>query len=398
MNVENIRMNPMNRAQLYPLPEEPQKHLERTQALLRKSGVRVMLVENALDGNDHWLNDTIPMGMPAAGLTVVPDEGAQLLISGYHLVPQGKAERLPGLPWSQTSAQIVSGLSAQDLTELLHGTNRLGVIYPERMRASVYDYLMEQLPDLELVDMTDTYAMVKAVRSPEELEVIQQVTKQCDVIFGAVPSMVRTGLYERDVVGELRRTAYKTGSGGYAVFYQAMVDLFSVSAETQRETAPIFWPGRMLQQGDIVSVRAHISGMNGFYGCLGRCYVLGKASAELQDQWDTAVKAQQLTAAAMVPGSTLEQAGAAAEALIRSQGYEPDLSSSIYALGYWMSEAPMLGHPTAKLPLKAGMVFVVAPGVKKPDGDIAVACADTYVVTDTGAVRLNQSPQELVCL
>ncbi len=396
VNLSTITLHPANKAYHVDVSKDLEERRARVRKLMRERNVKVLIIEKSMDGNDLWLNDTTPMAIPTPGLVIMTENGLPRLMEGYNVLEEGRATQPQSWMLHFTTVDFINGLSAQDIREALGDTKRLGITYSGSMRASVYEYLERKLPDVELVDLTDDLEMEKAAKSAAELEIMQYVAAAHDKIFSALPSMLVDGRYERDVVQQIRHTAYLLGSGGFGVFYSAMVDMRS---HQPGETVPeggYCYPGRALHKGDLVQVKVQAHMLNGYYGVLGRCYCLGQPEEATVRKHQVSVMAADAIAAQLIPGNTLRQAADAGLACLAEQGLQTAEPMVAYGTGATYAEPPILGNTTEDFPLRDGMVLAVGVPVCAGEGDEPVACWDAYVVRKGGAVRMSALPRDII--
>lgn len=394
MSMPEIMLNLMNSAYHTDVTADVENRRERVRNIMRRQGLQALILEKSLDGNELWLNDMAAMAIPTPGLYVIGLEGPIRLVDGYRVVERGPAARTKHWMISSDAVEMVSGVSAEDLRQMIGSTGRLGITYPERMPALVYDYLKSRLPDVELVDMTSLLAMEKAVKTAREMEILRYVAAGHDKLFAAIPAMMNEGAYERDLVQKIRHAAYCLGSGGFGVFYSALTEL--VSFRPGAAEPPLKYPGRAIGRGDVVQVKVQAQLLNGYYGVLGRVFSLGEPDAGSRRRYRLSVEAGDRVAAALVPGATLKQAVEHGVRHVEQAGCQAAEPWIAYGVGTTYAEPPMPGGETENAPLEEHMV--VAVGVPVADGgkDPALCCWDAYAVQRGGAVRLGGFPRDMV--
>ncbi len=391
-----ITLNPINHAYHCDVSADVAQRRRRVQALLQERHIGALLLEKGVDGNYLWLNDVTPMAAPMPGLALIPAQGEPMILEGYGVLESGRAQR-PADSWMPCpgGVRVIDGLSALDLKDMLGDTKRLGVVYPDQLRCAVMDFLRQRLPEVELVDLTEAYNLLKAEKSDVEIGLAEYTAGKHDQLFQSLPAMLNPGRYERDLVQEIRHSVYRNGGGGFGVFYSAMIDLISFQPGEAADAPAPRYPGRALRNGDAVWAKVQAAYLNGCYGMLGRCFTLGEPDARVQEQWNAAVYAAQYAAGLTVPGACLKEIAQRTRAEVERLGYELAEPLFAHSVGCSYVESPMPGDPTESAPLRENMTLAIGPAVRRP-GEHALACWDVYLVGADGARRLSLLAQDLL--
>ena len=394
MSLPQVRLNPVNSTYHVDVSSDVASRRERVRDVMRAQGLRALIIEKSLDGNELWLNDIMAMAAPTPGLYIVGLEGPVRFVDGCRVVEEGPAVRTEHWMLPSEAVEMVSGFSADDLRVMIGDTGRLGVTYPDRLPALLHDYLEERLPGVALVDMTDALQMEKAVKSAAEMDILRYVAAGHDKLFQAIPAMLNDGCYERDLVQRIRHAAYGLGSGGFGVIYTAMTDLYAFRPGV-RKMQPRY-PGRAIGRGDLVQIKVQAHLLNGYYGVLGCVFSLGEPDEESCRRYHLSVEAADAVAAALTPGATLKEAAAQDARVVEARGYQVAEPLMAYGVGATYAEPPLLGDATEDAPLRENMVIAVGVPVAAEAGDPALCCWDAYVVKPGGAERLGWLSRDIV--
>jgi methionyl aminopeptidase len=161
--------------------------------------------------------------------------------------------------------------------------------------------------------------------------------------------------------------------------------------------------GRLLQDGDIVSIDCGAI-VNGWHGDAAFTMGIGAIGADAQRLIDTADRALVAAVAAMRPGGTLGDVGAAVEAVVAAAGYGSPHDYCGHGIGRAMHEEPDVenrGRRGKGPRLEPGVVLAIEPmliagghddvlvldddwTVVTADGSLAAHTEHTVVVTDRG--------------
>lgn len=376
--------------------------LERRRDLVREvmdeKAVHVLLaVDMVRGGYFQWLLGAGLSERPTEEILIFPRNGQMTicLTSGCFTDEQQKSYQKVDAVNSQDArfgdAVNVPALYYRYLTEHLGDSRRVGILYPDSLRKNVKDYLEERIPGLEWEDLTEELEKRKAVKSPAEQTILQDMADFHDRLFWTMGCLAIPGRLEGDVVKELRWRAYQMGCGGEDVTRNAVVHFNSAPDRCPAEAAEIFYPGRRIQEGDRISLKVHCVGRDDFYGVLGRCFVLGQACEQTKKDWEALIKVQDYAASLLRPGSTLKEAAEKVNVFREELGLSKDTGNFLYGMGHMAGEAPHLACG-ADMPLQEGMVLAVAPQLKRKREE-PLYCADMYLVSEEETKRLNRFPR-----
>lgn len=282
----------------------------------------------------------------------------------------------------------------------LFSSKRLGLVNPECLLKCTRDDLEHEISGLTYVDVTGEFLRAKARKSPEEQRGLAAAAEIYDRGFALMPWLLREGQTELQITAEFRR---RLGIIGAEVAFLGedpnATTLMRLTAAPEGGTSvpePIPYPGYRLRWGDRVNICVNGYLKGGFAAALGRCYVLGKASAETRRLWELTVQAQHHAARLLRPGATVS----AVVEQVEREVLEPNGLSSmgencIFGIGCSRSEAPRMVDASRDFVLEEGMTLVVAPKLVPP-GEEPYCCMDVFRVTPEGGLRLGRTGQELV--
>src|SRR5271165_6210047 len=150
-----------------------------------------------------------------------------------------------------------------------------------------------------------------------------------------------------------------------------------------------------LRVGDIVVVDIGGAYEPGYNSDSTRTYSIGEPSAEVAQQYSVLQRAQRAAVDAVRPGVTAEEVDAAARDVLSEAGLAKYfVHRTGHGIGLSVHEEPYIVAGNA-LPLQAGMAFSVEPGIYFP-GRWGARVEDIVVVTEDGALAVNNQPHELV--
>ncbi len=167
-------------------------------------------------------------------------------------------------------------------------------------------------------------------------------------------------------------------------------------------------PKRVLHDGDIVSVDFGVV-IDGYYGDAAITVPVGQVDAERTRLLKVTEASLQAGIAAVKPGATLGDVGAAVQGVVEAEGFSVVRDFVGHGIGAQMHEDPQVpnyGQAGKGMKLRSGMVIAIEPMVNagKPDvlvlddgwtavakdGSMSAHFEHTVAVTDTGARILTE--------
>ena len=231
---------------------------------------------------------------------------------------------------------------------------------------------------VEFVDISDTFHLLKAEKSPDEVACIKKAAGEFDRVFTTIPLLLTGEHTEREIAVALRNRLREMDAQCEDLQTSSMLTMTSAPDGAKSVPEPLPYPGRRVSYGDRVNIQVNGFMPGGFASALGRCYILGKPSEEAQKYWTLAVEAQKLIAEHAKPGTTVAELMELFETkILKPNGLTADTGNQIYGIGAAIYEAPRNVDSTRNLPLNAGMTLVIAPKIVLTGKD-PYCCADVY--------------------
>ncbi len=309
---------------------------ERIAAMCAQEGLGGVLLTDAYDV-------FYASGTSQQGLVLIPAKGEPLVLMRRH------AERAAAeSPWPVTP---ISGLSqaADFLDAALPPGARLGLTL-DVMPAADYLAWSQRLPGLELIDATRPWLRLKAVKDAWELERMAAAGQLGASIYAALPGLIKPGLSEAELAGEMQRLAMAGGSIDHLRSRHAYHQTYSWHIASGPEgnlpsamdapfngwgLSPAFPLGashRRFSPGESINVDFGVS-LDGYQTDQTRTYILGPAPAEVREAHACLVQIETALMDGLVPGAVSGE-------LFR-------LASEIAA--HWGLEGVFLGRPGHKI-------------------------------------------------
>ena len=242
------------------------------------------------------------------------------------------------------------------------------------------------MPDAQWVDVENAMCDLRAVKTPAEIEVTRYGYKLAEIGLQAALDAIEVGVTEREVAAEIEAAMRRGGAEGTGI------DTIVASGPNNR---PILGRStfRQIQANELVLLTI-VPRYEGYHGAIGRPVLVGDPGTEINRALAVAANAQAACFEALRPGIE----GREVEAIARSILKEADLESyflysGMHSVGVVEFEPPIFG-PSSDAKLAENMVVSVdVPMFNTPWGGLRLE--DGYLITATGAERLNNTPYKL---
>ena len=263
----------------------------------------------------------------------------------------------------------------------------IGIVSPASMSAHLLEYIRKNLPKVAINDATDMVDEIKAVKSEEELEVGLRAVELHDKIFEDTLKYIHPGVKEYEILSEFQRVAKDMGSESQAGF------LYSAQIGTPAMMVPNRLLSHTMKHGDQLNILIEVSGPGGFWGEIARAICVGPASNHLKDLTNISFEAQERMAKLMKPGIKPKEVLDNHNKFLQANGYQIEERLCSHSQGYDLVERPAI-MSEEKMTLKANMFMAIHPEMIRSKEGYVFNC-DNFLITNSGAKRLNSTPQEI---
>jgi methionyl aminopeptidase len=246
--------------------------------------------------------------------------------------------------------------------------------------------------------------VLKSTQEIEKMRRAGEVTRDVlELVRGLVKPGVTTFDLEKAAVARLEELGIKAAFKGYHGYPCALCT--SVNSEVVHGIPS---EKRVLKEGDIVSVDFGVV-VDGYYGDSSITVPVGKIAPDTARLLDVTKKSLHAGIAAVRPGATLGDVGAAVQGVVEGEGFSVVRDFVGHGIGVHMHEDPQVpnfGEAGRGMKLKAGMVIAIEPMVNagRPDvmvlddgwtavakdGSMSAHFEHTVAVTATGARILTE--------
>ncbi len=377
--------------------DEFPRRWRRVQALMRAERLDLLIAygnDRAVFGPAHvrWLADIPVHFEPMAVL--VPLAGDPVLVCGpesdQYALRVGEVRDVRVLrefthpdedyPFSRIEAlpEIVAGLAGST-----GPVRRLGIAGRGLLDVDTSAALEAALPGAAWVDVEHAVCGLRARKSPAEIAVIRHAYRLAAAGLEAAVGAIHPGVTESAVAAEAEAAMRRAGAEGTGI------DTIVASGPN---AGPILGRATFREIGrDDLVVLTVAPRYQGYHGAIGRPVFVGEPAPEARAALDAARRAQDACAALIRPGIEGREVEAAGRRVMEEAGFGPNfLYSGIHSVGLIEFEPPIFG-PSSTATLEEGMVVSVdIPVFNAPWGGLRLE--DGFLVTATGAERLNETP------
>ena len=228
---------------------------------------------------------------------------------------------------------------------------------------------------------------LRCVKDASELALMREAADIISRVFEAVLPLIRPGLTELGLAGEIEHEMKRRGASG--------ASFETIVASGARSAWPHAQPSsKPLRERELV-VLDQGAILRGYCSDMTRTVFLGKAPGRVRKLYQAVLDAQQAAKAAIRPGVKAGDVDRAARAVLRRSGLAKYFTHSTgHGLGLEVHEMPRLGRGD-EFVLQEGMVVTVEPGVYV-EGLGGIRIEDDVVVTAQGAVDLTNASREFL--
>lgn len=230
---------------------------------------------------------------------------------------------------------------------------------------------------------------MRMVKDPAEVANIRAACHLGAALFDRLLKVVRPGVSETQIAGELEFEARRLGAQQMA--FPTIIAGGSRSALPHGRASQAKLPLRGFVVCDFGVILAD------YCSDMTRTLHLGSPPREARRVYEAVLEAQQAALDAVRPGATVGEVDRAARKLLQKKGLGKFFTHSTgHGVGLEIHEAPRIAAGQTER-LRPGMVITIEPGAYVP-GKWGVRIEDTVVVTDSGCEILTPCSKELMML
>lgn len=372
-----------------------------TRDLMKEQNIDLVLTQGNnmhIGGYVRWFTD-VPAEYNLHMTVLFPmDDQMTLVRSSASRIPQwalrGVKEVLyaPFAPTLNYTAGSESGLAIDYIRK--RSPKRIGWIGKAAINSGFMERVIAAFPNVEFVDITNDFDMIKALKSDEEMEMIRETARVHDLLWAALPGIIKPNMKEYQIRAEVTDLTGNLGTEEHLLFMGTAEPGKPCGMSTMQYT------NRTVKEGDYGILLLEVNGPGGYYCESARNFSFGEPYKELQDAWDVAAEAQQLTADLLTPGRNANEVVAKYNEFVSEKGYCPEGRLYGHSQGYDLIERPafMADHKYGKedMIIKPGMNISLHPYFI--DEAQTVYINDNYYVTEKGAEKIHKTPSKIIIL
>ena len=388
------RLNPISNAEL-------DRRWKATRAMMRERGLDALLMQNNNDwlgGYVKWFTDFPAYnGYPRTvifhaddAMTVVDmgPAGGRRGFEGKHAIHRGVGDLITTPAF--TSIAYTDGYQGElALGELKRRAyKRIGILGRGAMPYRFVTQIEQGLAGkTEIVDATEELDAIKAIKSDEEMVLIRRCAEMQDEIFARVCKKIKPGMRDNDITALAQYEGRLLGSE-QGLFLGSSAPLGQPANFGDR-----YLQGRVLKEGEHFALLIENAGPGGMYTEIARTMVLGKATNDLLDGFESVKEAQTHTLSMIKPGVAARDIALAYDEYLGARGIGPERRLYAHGQGYDLVERPLI-RADETMTIQAGMNLAVHPGYETPS-QWAVIC-DNYLVGEDGPGEcLHKTPKRV---
>ena len=251
-----------------------------------------------------------------------------------------------------------------------------------------YNRYREGLP-CELVPAAELLEKLRAQKDPEELETMIAAQRIAERALAEALNDIRPGVTEKEIAARIQYLMLHYGAEDKSF------DPIVVSGPNG--SLPHGVPSdKPIQAGEFVTIDMGCV-YHGYCSDMTRTVAVGHVTEEMEQVYDTVLRAQLAGIAAARAGATGAEVDGAARQVITDAGYGPYFGHSFgHGVGVEIHESPN-ATPGNDQPLPERAVISAEPGIYLP-GKLGVRIEDVLYLTEVGCRNLTEAPKELTIL
>lgn len=252
--------------------------------------------------------------------------------------------------------------------------------------------LQHKLPATRFVDCSGLIEQIRLVKSPREIEYIEEAARTVGASLEAAIGAVQSGRRDSDVAAAMHRASIEAGSE-----YLGHPPMICVGASAGRQFAT--WNREVIRSEDVVYLEAGGS-FKRYNAAQSRTVLVGQPSKEWRRIASASKDALEAAIAAIRPGVLSGEVDRAGQSVIAEAGlseYSKHRTGYSMGIGFppdWGEGRTLSIKKDDTTALESDMVFHLIPDMKVAGRGGAVF-SDLVLVTETGSRTLTTFPRQL---
>jgi Xaa-Pro aminopeptidase len=258
----------------------------------------------------------------------------------------------------------------------------------QHMTLAAHGALLRALPSkTRLKPLAGVVDQQRMIKEPEEVALIRSAVRLGSSLFDRALKILRPGVTEAEVAGEIEYAARRGGAQGMAFETIVAGGRRSALPHGVASAQPITNKGFVVLDFGVI--------LGGYCSDMTRTVHMGRASSQAREMYQVVREAQEQAVAAVRAGVKAGEVDYAARRVLQKAGLGRYFTHSTgHGLGLEIHEPPRLGKSQTEV-LEPGMVVTIEPGVYVA-GRGGVRIEDVVVVTAKGCEVLTPTTKELI--
>lgn len=248
-----------------------------------------------------------------------------------------------------------------------------------------YVHLETRLKNLRLVSFDNPVQKIRSVKDPDEISLMTEAAQLGVQGYHLVKDLLHDAVSEMELAAELE--IFWKRKGGQGVAFEPIIAFGENSAIPHHRAGET-----RLKSGMTVLIDIGVKWKK-YHSDMTRTLFWGEPPAVMRKIYDIVQEAQLRALELCKSGTLLGDLDAAARDYIASKGYRENFLHSLgHGVGLEIHEWPLIRkkEPFQYLPLEAGMVVTIEPGIYLP-GIGGVRIEDTVVITSNGYENISKT-------
>lgn len=265
-----------------------------------------------------------------------------------------------------------------------YASGTIGLVGPTTH--AMVEYFENRLTKATFVDASEMVDAIKVLKSDQEWELIRRSAAMHDEAMEAALAAIKPGLRNCEVAAVAEYVVRRYGINNGLYMYNS---------------APIGTPApliggnktRVLQKGDVFILLVECPGPGGMYTELGRTAVLGKASQQMKEELEFAMRAQKFTLDLLKPGALCKEIWAAYNQFMRENDRPEERRLHCHGQGYDLVERPII-RMDESMRIEQSMNIAVHPMYLR-NGYYSWLCDNFHIGEHGVTERIHKIPQKI---
>ena len=252
--------------------------------------------------------------------------------------------------------------------------------------------ILDAVPDIEFVDVSDVIFAARNIHSDEEVKVLRECAALADAAYEAVCAFARPGVTEQQIAAEIEYAIQKRGGEyNFTLISSGRFQKENCGLSMLHNASMI---NRVIESGDSVAMEI-TPRYNGYWTQLVRTVSVGEPSGDLVRAHEVSVGSIKAALPALKPGNPISAIAEAVRSYVEGEGFIFGLPCG-HICAVDLNEE-RLDDKNKRL-LLPGMAVILHPSNLLPGVPTGIFWGETYLITDTGCERMMKTDDTLAVL